>query len=282
MATGREPSRRSGTTSCLATRLERCTRDAPEATGARIGYFVRAVVQAALVGVPPPPRPAPLEPGYAWRDGGPGRAGAARLHTFQAANRQRQAVTIAGSEHFPPELHPGLRNADVYLGWAGRYSLLVHAASPLAAGLLRVPGAATVVGQLVKRLVPGSTGGPDAQRRAATRSLAVAEALDSVGTVLARTILRGPSPYDLTAELLAWGAVRAACGRMLVPASSARCRPSVEFEQAAADIGLQRAAEHRIAAWPDLSEHGVMAESRRATRSLRTRYAGNRGVRLVE
>ena len=92
------------------------------------------------MGVPPSAAGVLLEPGYAWRDGGCPTSSRARLHTFQAANRQRQAVTIAGSEHlFLPELHPGLRNVGVYLGWAGRYSLLVHAASPLAAGLLRVP-----------------------------------------------------------------------------------------------------------------------------------------------
>ena len=38
----------------------------------------------------------------------------------------------------------------------------------------------------------------------------VAEAFDAAGTVLARTRLRAPEPYALTAELLAWGAGRAA------------------------------------------------------------------------
>ncbi|MDP4716077.1 MAG: hypothetical protein NWS04_09560, partial [Candidatus Nanopelagicales bacterium] len=37
-----------------------------------------------------------------------------------------------------------------------------------------------------------------------------AEAGDAVGRTLATIRLEGPSPYDLTAELLAWGAAMAA------------------------------------------------------------------------
>jgi short subunit dehydrogenase-like uncharacterized protein len=221
-------------------------RDAPEATGVRIGYFVRGRGRGVSGGTAASAAGVLLEPGYAWRDGAlHEERPAERLHTFRAANRQRRAVTIAGSEHlFLPELHPGLRDVDVYLGWAGRYSPLIHAASPLAAGLLRVPGSAAVVGQVVRRLVPGSSGGPDAQRRAASRSLAVAEALDTAGTVLAATILEGPSPYDLTAELLAWGAVQGAAGRMLAPGvlGPVQAFGLEELEKAAADIGLQRAS----------------------------------------
>ena len=38
----------------------------------------------------------------------------------------------------------------------------------------------------------------------------VAEAFDATGTLLARTRLRAPDPYAVTADLLAWGAGRAA------------------------------------------------------------------------
>jgi hypothetical protein len=37
-----------------------------------------------------------------------------------------------------------------------------------------------------------------------------AEAFDAVGRPLTTVRLEGPSPYDLTAELLAWGAAMAA------------------------------------------------------------------------
>ena len=38
----------------------------------------------------------------------------------------------------------------------------------------------------------------------------VAEVFDATGALLARTRLRAPEPYGLTADLLAWGAGRAA------------------------------------------------------------------------
>ena len=140
---------------------------------------------------------------------------------------------------------------------------------------LRVQGAATVVGQLVKRLAPGSTVA-STHNAAPPPALAVAEALDSVGTVLARTISRGPSPYDLTAELLAWGAVRAACGRMGGPGVLGPVQALSSLEQAAADIGLQRALSIESPLGPDLSEHGVMAEVKKGDKVAgRTRFAAN-------
>jgi short subunit dehydrogenase-like uncharacterized protein len=221
-------------------------RDAPDASGVRVGYFVRGRAGGVSGGTAASAAGVLLHSGYAWRDGTlrderPG----ARMHTFEAADRQRQAVSIAGSEHlFLPSLHPGLRNVDVYLGWAGRYSPLVYAASPLAAGLLRVPGAATVIEQVGRRVVPGSTGGPDEQQRAGSRSLAVAEALDEAGAVVCRTVLQGPSPYDLTAELLAWAAVQAARHGTSAPGvlGPVQAFGLDTLERAATAIGVERVA----------------------------------------
>jgi short subunit dehydrogenase-like uncharacterized protein len=220
-------------------------RDTPDATAVRAGYFVRGRGRISG-GTAASSAGQLLQPGYAWRGGGlqderPG----ARIHTFRAIGRDRQAVSIAGSEHlFLPKLFPALRDVHVYLGWAGRYSSLVRAASPVAAGLLRVPGAATLVEQVARRLMPASTGGPDAPRRTATRSLAIAEALDPAGTVLARVILEGPDPYDLTAELMAWGAIQAAAGELSGPGvlGPVQAFGLEALEKAAADIGLQRIA----------------------------------------
>ncbi|MEK9737210.1 MAG: hypothetical protein VW239_07810, partial [Candidatus Nanopelagicales bacterium] len=52
--------------------------------------------------------------------------------------------------------------------------------------------------------------GPDAATRAGARTLVQADATDAVGRPLASVRLDGPSPYDLTADLLAWGAAMAA------------------------------------------------------------------------
>jgi len=62
------------------------------------------------------------------------------------------------------------------------------------------------------RLIPGSTGGPDAATRARARSHVVAVASDATGATLATVRIEGASPYDFTAEMLAWGAMRAAEG----------------------------------------------------------------------
>ena len=66
---------------------------------------------------------------------------------------------------------------------------------------------------VVDRLPIGSTGGPDPESRSRSRSQVVGEALDGAGEVVARVLLTGPDTYDLTAALLAEGAVRLLSGR---------------------------------------------------------------------
>jgi hypothetical protein len=55
-----------------------------------------------------------------------------------------------------------------------------------------------------------SRGGPLAAERAGVRSLTIGAAYDAAGRELARVVLRGPELYRLTAEFLAWAAVRIA------------------------------------------------------------------------
>jgi short subunit dehydrogenase-like uncharacterized protein len=220
-------------------------REAPTATAVRIGYFVRGRGSGGISrGTAASAAGVLFKTGYAWRDGAlrderPG----ARMHTFLWAQRRWQGVSIAGSEHlFVPRLSPGVRAVDVYLGWAGKYSPAIPALSSLAAGLLRVPGASALARQLVHRVAAGSTGGPSQERRAAARTLVIAEALDCAGERLTEVVLDGPSPYDLTAELLAWAAIRASRQGM---AGTGVLGPVDAFglaalESAAAAIGLRR------------------------------------------
>ena len=76
--------------------------------------------------------------------------------------------------------------------------------------LARVPLAGRAVSGAVSAAM--SRGGdvtgqcPSADERAGARTLVVARTLDPVGRRLSHVTLEGPSPYDLTAELLAWGA----------------------------------------------------------------------------
>jgi hypothetical protein len=65
--------------------------------------------------------------------------------------------------------------------------------------------ARAALARLSQRL-PGSHREPDRDGR----SLVIAVARDASGRPLATTALTGPDPYQLTASLLAWGAVQAA------------------------------------------------------------------------
>ncbi|QYN36823.1 saccharopine dehydrogenase NADP-binding domain-containing protein [Pseudonocardia sp. DSM 110487] len=147
---------------------------------------------------------------YAWRDGALRTEPAgARMRTFDVAGRPRPGVTIGACEQFAlPRIAPGLRTVDVYLGWFGRASAAVHAGARVAPLLSRVPsrGMATVADVLTRR-VPTD---PAGAALAGARSHFVAEVFDVTGTLLARTRLTSPEPYAITADLLAWGAWRAA------------------------------------------------------------------------
>ena len=133
------------------------------------------------------------------------RAGA-RVRTFRYAGMTRAALTVAGSEHLGlPEVFPQLESVDVCLGWFGRWTRPVRRATTLTAPLLRSAKARAAVTRLSGRL-PGSHREPDSDGR----SLVIAVARDDSGRPLATTALTGPDPYEMTASLLAWGAVHAA------------------------------------------------------------------------
>jgi short subunit dehydrogenase-like uncharacterized protein len=123
----------------------------------------------------------------------------------------RLAVSVGGTEQFAlPRVHPGLRDVNVWLGWFGPASRPLQAVSAATALATRLPGVRDAIGATAGRLVKGSTGGPDAATRARARSKIVAVASDAAGTTLATVRLEGTNPYDFTAEMLAWGAMRAA------------------------------------------------------------------------
>jgi short subunit dehydrogenase-like uncharacterized protein len=185
-----------------------------------------------------------LEPGFAWRDGRlrPERT-ARRLRAFRVGGREWLGVSYGGSEHWAlPRVAPGLRQVEVYLGWFGRRSRIVQAASAVAAPVARLPGARSLARAAAGPLARRTGQGPDAAARARGRSLVVAEASDEHGRPLARIHLRGPDPYTLTARLLAWGARRAASHGL---AATGALGPVDAFgldalQAGAAEAGLER------------------------------------------
>ena len=80
--------------------------------------------------------------GYAFRDGAlrPARI-AERVRSFHVRGKDREAVSVGGSEHFTlPAVHPGLEEVNVYLGWFGALARPLQAGSLAGSVALRVPG----------------------------------------------------------------------------------------------------------------------------------------------
>jgi short subunit dehydrogenase-like uncharacterized protein len=180
-----------------------------------VGYFVsgRGAAAQASGGTRASAIGMLAEPGYAFRGG--------RLVTERAARRVREfdgrpAISIGATEQFAlPRVHPGLRDASVWLGWFGPASRPLQAVSAATALATKLPGVRGAIGATAGRFVHGSTGGPDAAARAQAHSHIVAVASDAGGSPLATVRLKGVNPYDFTAGMLAWAALRAASGGLL-------------------------------------------------------------------
>lgn len=149
-----------------------------------------------------------LEPSFAWRDGRlVTERSAAHVRSFDVGEAQRQGVSVGGTEHVSlPRWAPQLDRVGVYVGWTGPLSRPMQAFSLATSTLARVPAVRSALAAVAGRALPGSSGGPGPEQRSAARSVVVAEAYDDQGERLSTTTVEGPSPYDLTAELLAWGA----------------------------------------------------------------------------
>jgi short subunit dehydrogenase-like uncharacterized protein len=146
------------------------------------------------------------EPGFAWRGGALRTEPAGlRLRTFDVAGRARPGVSIGSTEHFAlPRLAPGLDTVDVYLGWFGGLSYPMHYTARL------TPYLAPVLTPLARLVAGRASEEPSAATLARQTSHFAAEVFDRAGRRLARVHLTAPDPYTITAELLAWGAGRAA------------------------------------------------------------------------
>ena len=155
-----------------------------------------------------------LEPSYAWRGGRlVTERAAARMRHFDVAGRPRPAVSVGTSEAFAlPRVRPELRDVNVYLGWAGGAARAMTLMSPGLELWRRLPFATDATRAVARRLIKGSTGGPDAAQRARGGSYVVAAAYAANGAQLSEVTLTGVNGYDFTARVLAWGAQRAAEG----------------------------------------------------------------------
>ena len=185
-----------------------------------VGYFLTGKVGAGAMsgGTRASVGGVMLAPSFAWRGGRlQVERGGAHVRSFRVGGRTRTGLTVGGSEHLAlPVSYPTLQDVRVYLGWADKASRVVQVGGAVTGALGRLPVIRPVLERGVQRLAgTGSTGGPGPAERALTGSLAVAEAKDRDGRLLATAVLRGPNAYDLTAGLLSWGAIRALAGDLL-------------------------------------------------------------------
>jgi short subunit dehydrogenase-like uncharacterized protein len=220
-------------------------RDAgPEATRVSIGYFSRGGgsisggTRASTLG-------AALAPSFAYRDGRlrTERTGA-RVRSFEVTpGEPRWALSVGGSEHLAlPALHPTLRDVDVFLAAAGPAATRLIPALTLAlAAATRVRPVRTRLDDFVRDRSPGSNGGPDAEARARSSSVVIAEAYSSSNALLSSVRLQGVNGYTFTGDIVAWGAITAAAGL----ASAGALGPVTAFGLGELERGLREAGISR-------------------------------------
>jgi short subunit dehydrogenase-like uncharacterized protein len=178
-------------------------------TRVEIGYFVGGDSFGMSSGTKASAAAIALSPSFAFHHGGIITQRSARsTSTFQVEGKTLAGLSVGGSEHFAlPRLDQSLQDVGVYLGWAGKATKAASAASGVMSAAARIPGLSKLVGQGLKAAVGETTGqGPTPRQLSATTSIAVARTFDGVGRNLSSVQLIGPSPYLLTAELLAWAA----------------------------------------------------------------------------
>lgn len=159
-----------------------------------------------------------LENSHAFRSGAViDQRTAHHVRTFTIDGKPWEALSIGGSEHFTlPRLDVHLEQVDVYLGWAGKFTSLARQASSALHGIQQIPGVAPVLRSIAQRAVGDATGaGPSADDRSTARSVAVAVAVNEFGREVSQVRVVGPTPYELTAELLSWGAAMMHAGKAL-------------------------------------------------------------------
>lgn len=137
---------------------------------------------------------------------------AAQVRSFEFNHRKLDAISIGGTEQFTlPLLEPDLQDINVYLGWASTRSRQVSLAGRVFDPVRKLPLVPRVVSGVGGLFVRGSSGGPSASDRAGADTMVIAEVFAQDRQV-GRTVVQGPSPYDLTADLLAMAGDLAAHG----------------------------------------------------------------------
>ncbi|MBV9160461.1 MAG: saccharopine dehydrogenase NADP-binding domain-containing protein [Pseudonocardiales bacterium] len=152
------------------------------------------------------------EQSFTRRDGIRPEPTGSRTPTFTVGGLACSALAVGATEHYTlPRLAgpDGLPEVDVYLGRLGAATGLARLAYRLVPALLALPGARRLVRGIGEFALRWSAEEPDPVALAQVRSHVVATAYAASGAQLAQVRLMSGDPYQLTADLLAWGAQRA-------------------------------------------------------------------------
>lgn len=193
--------------------IEQARQDGRAPVIVEVGYFVKGPMQmssgtrASIAGVVDAP-PFALRNGVITQTKGD-------VLDFDVDGRTWQAMPVGATEHFTlPRIDPDVRDVSVGLGWAGKWTKVAHGAAGAVAAGASLPGVGSAVKAGVRKVTGDQTGvGPSLQERSGSTTLVAARTRDGVGRELSSVVVEGPSPYDLTAELIAWGAAMLLTGR---------------------------------------------------------------------
>ncbi|GAA4383784.1 saccharopine dehydrogenase NADP-binding domain-containing protein [Tsukamurella soli] len=172
------------------------------------------------------------------------RRAAADVISFPVRERSRAAILATGTEVLQlPRRYPHVQEIRVFNGWFPELARPMQALSYAATTLSRYALGRRALDIALPRLV-GPPGGPDAAERARTRGIAVATARAKSGEVLAQVEVEGPSPYTVTAELMAVAAdtLSRGLGRAAGVVGPIDGLGADAFRSACADAGLSRSS----------------------------------------
>ena len=137
-----------------------------------------------------------------------------KLRSFSDRGVRRPGVLLGSTESLAlPRTFPQLTEVANYLGWFGKASYVVPAAS-YAMGLLRLPVLRQGVARRADKAASVTGQGPSDVSRSKQRSVAIAVASEATGKQLASVRVEGPDAYGLTADLMAWAVSELAHGRV--------------------------------------------------------------------
>ncbi|TWS26023.1 saccharopine dehydrogenase [Tsukamurella sputi] len=170
------------------------------------------------------------------------RRAAQDVVSFPVRGRRRAGILATGTEVLQlPFTYPQVREIRVFNGWFPELARPMQAMSLVATTLSRHPLGRRALDTALPRFV-GPAGGPDAAERARTRGLAVAVARSRSGEILAQVEVDGPSPYTVTADLMAMAADRLSrgLGRAAGVVGPIDGLGADAFPVACAEVGLAR------------------------------------------